>query len=233
MKHWIPIMHFYEKIPDKYKIQIVCSYKKVLDKNNLIERRFIFFPMVSEGCSPTERGGFSKQLSRWQEGQVRKLFPEKWSQKQGLEAGPKPLKARLGCSMTSNEASLPKISRTSPNRAMNCRANIQSMRPWETFQMQTLTVTGLEEASNCLQHSSFLSTDGRKQPLVLFKFQWCCQAGLLSTPALCMLFTGATRSIFAPLETKLSPLHWNLFSIAAGNHYHTIMFIHHLCYLFS
>lgn len=39
-----------------------------------------------------------------------------------------------------------------------------------------------------------------------------------------MLFTVATESISPSLEIKLSTLHWNLSSIAAGNHYHTIMF---------
>lgn len=38
---------------------------------------------------------------------------------------------------------------------------------------------------------------------------------------------------FLPWKIKLSTLHWNVSSIAAGNHYHTIMLIYHLCYLFS
>lgn len=50
------------------------------------------------------------------------------------------------------------------------------------------------------------------------------RTGHLSTPAILLLFTVATGSIPPPLEIKLSTLHWNLSSIAAGNHYHTIMF---------
>lgn len=53
---------------------------------------------------------------------------------------------------------------------------------------------------------------------------WSARTGHLSTPAFLILFIVATRSISPPLKIKLSTLHWNLSSIAAGNHYHTIMF---------